>query len=81
MATVTSVVKTQTVVTLELSGEEALTLGLILGKVGGSPTQSRRKYVDSVYNALHKAGFAPAHDDKEQQYTSGTINFKDQAGV
>jgi hypothetical protein len=42
----------KTSVTLTLTGKEAETLVGILGRVGGSPDNSDRKYVDSIYKAL-----------------------------
>ena len=42
----------KTEVYLVLSKSEAEALISVLGKVGGSPTNSRRKYTQAVYNAL-----------------------------
>lgn len=44
-------------VVLKLTLEEATTLRLILGAVGGSPTVSRRKHADRIAYALDSAGF------------------------
>lgn len=42
----------QKVVTLELSHEEAMTLSLVLAKVGGCPFTTPRRYTESIYRAL-----------------------------
>jgi hypothetical protein len=47
--TKTLVIKT---VTVALTEQEAKTLGLVLARVGGSPTNSRRKHTDSIGEAL-----------------------------
>jgi hypothetical protein len=39
-------------INLELSEEEAITLRLILGSVGGCPRESARKHADSINDVL-----------------------------
>ena len=46
------VVEPKVEVVLTLSKEEAETLLAILGRVGGSPVTSRRKYAQSIFYAL-----------------------------
>lgn len=45
-------VKKVPTVTLQLTEEEAETLLLISAKIGGNPTRSRRRHVDSIGKAL-----------------------------
>jgi hypothetical protein len=44
-------------VILELSINEAETLGLLLAKCGGTPSKSRRGYCDAMRDALQNAGY------------------------
>ncbi len=44
-------------VTLTLTEAEAQTLADILGMIGGHPLTTRRKYAESISDALHSVGF------------------------
>jgi len=69
-------------VVLELSKDEAETLTAILAKVGG-PSEGRRGFSQSIYNALVNAGVGrgvsilqfPAYQDLENRRGEG-IDFK-----
>lgn len=45
-------------VTLELDDQEARFLSFILGRIGGSPTDSARKYAERISNVLTRVGYA-----------------------
>ena len=62
-------------IVLELSPNEAEALALILGKVGGDPKRSRRKYVDEIYNALSTLGISTGTTD------GGGSNFAGQTAL
>ena len=68
MATVT------TVVTLQLTEEEAQALVSLLHFVGGSPTKSRRRYTDPIRQTLFLAGTLVNSTDLE-----GHLYFVDEA--
>ena len=71
MANLTSVI-IEAVHTLTLSQEELSTLRDVLGRVGGCPQKSRRKYSDAIRQATGTNG-VPAEDIEK----SGAIYFKD----
>jgi hypothetical protein len=50
-------------VTLELNRMEAETLATILGRVGGDPVTSRRKYSGAIYSALVRTGIPDNGND------------------
>ena len=62
-----------TVVTLQLTGEEAQALASLLRFVGGSPTKSRRRYTDPIRQALFLAGTLDSTD------LEGHLYFVDEA--
>lgn len=43
-------------VVIQLDYEEAITLVSILGKIGGDPITTRRKYLDRMWSALQSTG-------------------------
>jgi hypothetical protein len=65
-------------VSLTLDVETAKTLKVILGRVGGSPTDSRRRHADAISDALEGAGitYRSTAAEREQQNGSG-ISFVD----
>jgi hypothetical protein len=53
----TTKLKTEPTVILELSGKEAQTLVDVLALSSGYPMSTRRKYADSILNAMNVAGY------------------------
>ena len=64
--------------TLTLNEKEIQTLTSILGYIGGSPTRSRRKYADSIAEALRTIGFDINTDSKDINSFSRAIHFEDE---
>lgn len=62
---------------LDLSEEEANTLHDVLGCIGGSESDSRRKYAQAVFDALEEAGVKGDPDDLPK----GTMYFNYNADV
>ena len=70
---------------LELSEEEARTLLVLTGKVGGCPDNSPRKHTSSVFNRLYDIlgiGIVSTHEwwlfsIQSESYSSSFIEFKD----
>lgn len=73
----------QDFVTIELSMEEALALRIALGKIGGCPKTSIRKYLESVYNSLEQlfrnVSYKKYNDSTE--IGNSTIYFKDNTDI
>ena len=65
---------------LELSVEEAQALQDVLGLVGGSPSTTRRRFIDPIYSALDAVGFVSrgCQDgyDFDDDDRDGRITFK-----
>ena len=61
-------------VQLTLSPAEALALGSVLRRVGGSTTTSSRKYIERIAQALYRIGRFPTQKDVNLQ---GDLVFKD----
>lgn len=64
--------------TLTLNEKEIQTLTSILARVGGSPTKSRRKYADSIAEALRTVGFDTTFDPTDINSFSRAIYFEDE---
>ncbi len=50
---------------LSMSEKEAQTLAILLSRVGGDPTGSRRKHADSLRDALYVTGFNYSTDEPD----------------
>lgn len=67
---------------LTLSDEEAKTLNLILNRVGGDPNKSRRKYADSIHNAMGSYKYtSSSKDDDFIDKRNRAIYFVDEEGI
>jgi hypothetical protein len=62
-------------VTLKLSDDEARVLAVIIAKIAGDPKASPRRYVDTVGDALHSAGFSGLMQPENR--LTGSLFFKD----
>lgn len=79
MASASAVNRTIRDFTLVLSEAEARTLRDVVGRVGGSPAFSRRRYTDAIIKAFASAG---VDGQPSEEYTrgdaDGTITFKEE---
>ncbi len=66
------------IILLTLNKAEAETLMDVSGSVGGSPTNSRRRHVESIRSALMSAGVRPDEDRAQDMDDTkrGAIYFK-----
>ena len=60
-------------ITLTLSVEDVIALQILLNKIGGSPTKTRRGLLDAISTALDTAGFPVEETDLDD--ASGYIQF------
>lgn len=65
------------VVTLTLSIEEAAALKAVVGSITGSPFDSPRKYTNSIYHALQRAGVTNGSNSVVNRQLSGMLTFSD----
>lgn len=72
----TKIHETVPTITLVLTPDEALTLGLVLSAVGGSPTKSRREHADNVHRALRGAGVDGLKRPEGLREIEGTLFFR-----
>lgn len=63
---------------LDLTEEEAQTLKMLAGATLGSVTNSRRKHMDRIWEALVKLGLDKGTLDR---YADGDITFKDEKDI
>jgi hypothetical protein len=63
----------KTPLTISFSVEELDVLVAILGSIGGSPTHSPRKYMDSIYDCLFDAGYCS--DNSFKPLLQGIMTF------
>lgn len=64
--------------TLQLTGEEAKTLFDILCRIGGDPKKSRRKYAQSILDAIEKeTDWQTGLDKNDMDKTNRSIYFND----
>lgn len=70
----------QKVYTLTVTTEELLALGVVLARVGGNGETSRRKYAQSVFDAIYKQlereSAKPENKLFYQDDATGHISFK-----
>lgn len=72
---------TEKVFVLELSEDEATTLGLIFHRIGGSSFTTRRKHAEAMNAALREVGVNPGYDQSDREVDNhtggpGTIYFR-----
>ena len=63
------------VTTLTLSVDEAETLCVVLRKIGGSPSNTRRGYTEAIYIALYQAGFNLSYNSMDGYEMLGAMTF------
>lgn len=74
MATATATTKTEITYTIVLSEDEANTLVDILARIGGLYETTRRRYADSIFQALENSGaYGTENEDVHDEYN--TISF------
>ena len=71
------VVEPKVEVVLTLSKDEAETLLAILGRVGGSPVNSRRKYAQSIFYALGDLSLDENPSGTPDLVSHGSLHFAD----
>jgi hypothetical protein len=68
-----TILEDQTTVTLVMSDDEAKTLRAVLGRIGGGNFKTRRRYINTIFNALEGAGYVQYLNEDVQ----GQIHFVD----
>jgi hypothetical protein len=64
-------------VTLNLTADEAYTLDILLGAVGGCPNNSLRMFCDRINKALHEAGLPDIYSETKMEMYDGHFSFED----
>ena len=70
-------------ITLELSKDEAEALLSVLGKVGGSPSTSRRKFIAPIYDALFglKLDYSDTGSSDLRVQNNGGLWFEERSDI
>lgn len=63
------------VITIQLDQDEAESLVLVLRKIGGPPSTTRRGHTDSLYQALRKIGFDKDYNSMKGYEMEGSLVF------
>lgn len=66
---------------LELTPEEAETLVILSGCVGGNPSNTRRKHTNAICNALLATGIQRPSFEKTVKTHRGSIWFNPEEGI